>query len=169
MTDRYNDGGPKKRRRKKGETTGSAFDILREQTFDVTVGAVRRKLSAGEAVQQRTMQDAFGGHKRAMRSVIKMIEEREAARPRAQRMVVSFHFENKDPKNVDDALTILDIARMTPSQTGRKERPYLKLEPWAVEMALSRPRRRTLTEKNVTYAREVTRDADSLAWPELGE
>lgn len=169
MTGQYSDDMPKKRRRKKGEPASSAFDILRDQTFDVTIGSVRRKLSAGEAVQQRTMQDAFGGHKRAMRSVIKMIEEREAARPRAQRTVVSFHFENIDPRNVDDALTILGIARATPDQTGRKERPYLELEPWAVGMAFSRPRRRTLTDKNVKYVREATRDADSLNWLEIGE
>lgn len=165
--DPHDDESPKKRRRhKKGEASGSAFDILRDQTFDVTIGSVKRKLSAGEAIQQRTLQDAFKGHKRAMRSVIKMIEEREAARPQAQRKIVSFHFENIDPKNVDDALTILDIARATPDQTGRQERPYLELEPWAVAMALSLPRRKALTKTNVRYGREATRDSDSLPWPE---
>ena len=164
--DQQDDEPPKKRSRRKGrESAGSAFDALRDQTFEVTIGSVRRKLSAGEAVQQRTLQDALKGHKRAMRSVIKMIGEREAARPQAQRKIISFHFEN-DPKNVDDALILLDIARAVPDQIGQEDRPYLELEPWAVAMALSLPRRKALTKANVRDAREATRDADSLPWPE---
>src|SRR3954468_3886937 len=67
-------GGPRARR-----PHISAFDIIFDKTLTVTQNGVERELTIDEALQLQTYQAALKGSKLAVRTVLKMIEKREAA------------------------------------------------------------------------------------------
>lgn len=147
----------------------SAFDIIIEKTLTVTQNGVPRELSVDEALQLRTYQDALGGSRSARRAVLKMIAKREKwiadnskAPHRAPIEVVKEH----DPDNADAALLLLGIAcKDDRDDWAGSEDERLLLEPWAVEAALQRSRKRRFEDKDLSEMRRCTRDADSIAWP----
>src|SRR5262245_21799644 len=133
-------GNPGGRPKKVKEPPASAFDIVIDKTLTVVHNGVPRKLTAEEALQHRTYQDAIGGSRLAQREVLKMIAKREAAlaaRVGEPRQQIIFRAEPED--NADAALQILGIA--TDSREG------LLLEPWAVQAASAR-RRTSRREKD---------------------
>jgi hypothetical protein len=72
-----------------------------------------------------------------------------------------------DPGNADAALLILGIADHNPHRQGPGfDGEQLRLEPWAVQLALTRRRGGTrLTEKQQAEIRRCTRDPHKVRWP----
>ena len=165
-------GNPKGRPRKARDEAAeaSAFDVIVEKTLTITRDGVQREVTVEEALQHRTYQAALAGDRAARREILKMIAKREAALAKTRpRQTVKFEVKTEatDPRNVDDALLILGVACEDPRDYGPSNQDRrLLLEPWAVQMAISRRRGgAALTKKDVEEIRRTTRDVDSLRLP----
>lgn len=155
-------GRPKKRR-----PHVSAFDIIVDQTLTVTQNGVERELTVDEALQLQTYQAALKGSKMAIRAVLKMIEKREAALaklspPRHRPATIQYEH---DSNNANAAMMLLGIAGYESADPDGHQSRHLKLATWAAQAALSKPGRRTLTDKNVEDIKRVTQNPDKLKWP----
>jgi Family of unknown function (DUF5681) len=162
-------GNPKGRPRGSRVTTGSAFEVLVDRTLTVADRGGTREITAEEALQQRTYQDALAGKGMAIRTVMKWIRKREAWREKHETRAhkpMPLRF-SPDPGNADAALVLLGIAALNPAREDRgADRAQLLLEPWAVQAALGRRRGgERLTEKEVNDVRRCARDSDTLRWP----
>jgi hypothetical protein len=160
-----NPGGRPKGRR---ADVPSAFDILFDRTLSVHHSGAKREMTVDEALELKTYQQAIAGERRARRDVLKMIVAREKAlsveqeRPVGPKILVENHF----PENVDEVLQLLDIARLHPrSYEPTYSDARLKLEPWAVQLALNRRGLGALSAKDIALIEEWTRDPASLRWP----
>ena len=74
--------------------------------------------------------------------------------------------ETEDPDNANEALLLLGIVEPDTrwnDPTDKYQR--LRLQPWAVQAALSRPGGRRLWAKDVAEIKRSTRDAETLRWP----
>ena len=163
-------GNPKGRPRTKREPTGSAFDIVIDKTLTVMKDGVPQEVTVEEALQHQTYRKAIEGNRTAQRQILKMIAKREkyiAGRERRRNPAVDVRMEPVDPNNADQALLILGVARRDgKTQRDGSAREHLKLEPWAVQAALSRRRGGSrLTDKEIAEIKRCTRDADTLHWP----
>lgn len=158
-------GRPKKRR-----PHVSAFDIVFDKMLTVTQNGVDRELTVDEALQLKTYQAALKGSKMAVRSVLKMIEKREAAlaaltpvheAPQKNPYVLIY-----DSDSADEAMQLLEIAAIDEAPTGMGwGHRRLKLNPWAAQAAISRPGRCSLTEKNIQDIKLLTCSPELLKWP----
>ena len=163
-------GNPKGRPRKEKARTGSAFDIVIDRTLTVTQGGVPREVTVEEALQHQTYREAIAGNRPARREVLKMIAKREqaiaASESRRKPTPIALR-QSRDPENAEAALLILGVASRNPERQGPGfDGEQLLLEPWAVQLALSRRRGgRKLTEKERAEINRCTRDAGSLRWP----
>jgi hypothetical protein len=161
-------GNPKGRPRSRPLPAPSAFDIVIDRTLTVTQGGRARELTLEEALQHKTYQAAIAGNRAARREVLKMIAKRERwlaakapSHPRIERLV-----EPEDPDNANEALLLLGIAELDTRYTGPNDpSERLLLQPWAVQAALRRRRRRRLSEKEISEIKRCTRDPDSIRWP----
>lgn len=166
-------GNPRGRPRKPktASAEASAFDVLVDRTLTVTKDGIQREISVEEALQHQIYRDALAGKRAAQREVLKMIAKREAALAKKRsaipmRPVTMGVIEC--PRNADEALVLLGIASDDPPLQHVKNDPYrrLHLEPWAVQMALSRRRGGTqLTEQDKTEVKRCTRKPETLRWP----
>lgn len=146
----------------------SAFDIIFDRTLTVTQNGAERELTVDEALQLQTYQAALKGSRMAIRSVLKMIEKREAALaklypPQAQ----PFRMEiEADSANVNRPMLLLGIADYgdPPHGGGPGTRP-LRLATWAAQLAISRPGRRALSEKEIDEIKRETLSPEQLRWP----
>jgi hypothetical protein len=164
-------GNPKGRPRKANsdsETGGSAFDVLIDKTLTIIRNGVQREATVEEALQHQTYMDAIAGKPAAIKEVMKMIEKRDKAlsakrKPKAG----TFKWRTEvDPDNANAALLILGIVRRDEPVDTRDHYERLLLEPWAVQMALSRRRGGSrLTEKDISEIKRCTHDPASLRWP----
>lgn len=157
-------GNPSGRPRKaQGAETTTAFDVVFDQTITVREGAGTRELSAEEALQLRTYQEAVKGSRIAQRTIMKMIAKREAWRakhePRPHRKIEVKHEQCDRSRNALAAMLALGIA--TPYENDRASKDFL-LEPWAVETALRRRKKRTLDRLERGNIRVSVRDWTSL-------
>jgi hypothetical protein len=163
-------GNPRGRPRGSRVTSGSAFEVLVDETLTVPDRGGTREIPFKEALQLRTFQDALAGKAMAVRTVLKWIREREAwlakHAPKAQKPIPVLH-SSVDPDNADAALLLLGIAVEDPRAADfEAERAQLLLEPWAVQAALRRRRGgQRLTERELATVRRCTRDFDTLRWP----
>lgn len=168
-------GNPKGRPKGKADAdklgpSTSAFNVIFDKTFKVTQNGVERELTAEEALQWRTYQDAIKGSKPARRQVLKMIVRREQWRAQNEKVAprqIEFLSET-DPDNADEALLILGVASINQNlqESTTRARKYLLLEPWAVQAALSRRRGgRKLDDNEIEDIRRCTRDPQTLRWP----
>ena len=158
-------GRPKKRR-----PHVSAFDIVFDKMLTVTQNGSERELTVDEALQLKTYQAALKGSKMAVRAVLKMIEKREAAlaarapapaQPRQNPYVVVY-----DSDSADEAMQLLGIAAIDEAPTGMGwGHRRLKLTPWAAQAAISRPGRRSLTEKKIQDIKLLTCHPELLKLP----
>jgi hypothetical protein len=150
------------------ERPASAFDVLVDRTLTVMHHEEAREVTVEEAMQHKTYQDALAGNRAAQREVIKMITKREewlATRepPLQPPQIV---FESTDPDNANEAMVLLGIAeRDTRARDPRDTDEYLLLQPWAVQVALSRRRGRSLSKDELKEIKFCTRDADTIRWP----
>jgi len=156
-------GRPKQRR-----PHVSAFDIVFDQVLTVTQGGTERELTVDEALQLQTYQAALKGSKMAVRTVLKMIEKREAAlakRNPPARHGVRMEVEHDSP-NAEAALRILGIAvdGHVPPGGGEGART-LKLANWAAQAAISRPGRNRFSDKDREDIARYTLDPAELRWP----
>jgi hypothetical protein len=133
----------------------------------VTQNGKPREVTVEEALQHRTYQDAIAGSRAARREVLRMIAKREKwlATKASKRQPLEMLVEPTDPDNANEALILLGIAEpdgrwiRSADKNGR-----LLLQPWAVQLALSRGRRR-LSAKQIGEIKRCTRDAETLRWP----
>ncbi len=163
-------GNPKGRPRKKAAPPASAsvFDIIIDRTLSLTRDGIPQEVGIEEALQHRTYQDAIAGSRMARREILKMILKRE--RTRAKRApppegvkLVTEH----DPENANAAMLILRIVGPDDSDWGPNDiHERLLLEPWAVEAALKRRRRREIGKKGLADIRRCTRSPEQIAWPQ---
>ena len=160
-------GNPKGRPKSRRVCSISALDIILDRTFTVTQDGKSRELTLEEALQHRTYQEAINGNRPAQREVLKMIDKREkwfAARRPVPRLNILF--ETEDPDNANEALLLLGIAESDTQWSDPTDKSQrLRLKPWAVQAALSRPGGRRLSAKDVAEIERSTRDAETLRWP----
>ena len=168
-------GNPKGRPRKpeQSSSTGvSAFDIILDRTLPVVQGGVAQEMTVEVALQLKTYQQALAGSRLARKTILKMIQKREAARAKGEPgrgdQFRKIDFKTlADPSNADAAMLILDIARHSPAREGyTADRTQLLLEPWAVQAALSRRRASGPMDAKVqSDIHRCTRNPESLRWP----
>jgi hypothetical protein len=165
-------GNPNGRPRKvQDKPSGSAVDVIIDKSVMITKGGIARQVTTEEALLHQTLMKALEGNKPAMREMLKLIEKRDTALAKSQAKKGAAKIESviepHDPTNAHEAMRILNIADTDPSWTGSEygdER--LLLEPWAVQVALSRRRGgKRLTERQVEDIHRQTRDPGSLRWP----
>lgn len=145
----------------------SAFDIIFDQTLTFTQNGAERELTVDEALQLQTYQAALKGSKMAIRTVLKMIEKREAA------LMKSGPAKPATPKievlassdNADAVLEILGLAENVETSPGRPAKR--KLRTWAVQMAISRPGRKSIDRSKREEVARYTIDPDKLRWPRI--
>jgi len=160
-----NPGGRPKGRR---ADQPSAFDILFDRTLSVQHSGGTREMTVDEALEHKTYQQAIAGNQKARRDVLKMIIAREQALSSEQGPPVRprLTFETGDPRNADEALQLLDIARLhRRSDAPQYPDDRLMLEPWAVQAALNRRGLGALPAQDITLIENSTRDPASLRWP----
>lgn len=161
-------GNPSGRPRKRRPNV-SAFDIVFDKRLTVSQQGVERELTIDQALELQTYQAALKGSRMAMRAVLKMIEKREAAlaklSPPTPSKAMTWRFEG-DPRNADDAMLVLGIAVPDPSWSGPCEYgTRMKLNTWAAQAGISRPGRKSLSEKEVSEINRVTLEPSKLKWP----
>lgn len=156
-----NPGGRPKGRGKAPART--PFNVLFEITTTIEQNGRSREVTAEEALEQKLLQMAFEGKATAIRRILKMIGEREAARsalaPPANRVRV--RYASHDPNNANAALVFLEIADHTTNDGCER----LKLHAWAVQAALNR-RRRRLPAEELAHVRSHTLNPEHVRWPE---
>lgn len=157
-------GRPRKRR-----PHISAFDIIFEKSLTVTQNGVERELTVEEVLELKTYQAALKGSKLAVRSVLRMIEKREAAlaklAPVPAVSPVRLRSED-DPRNADEAMLLLGITVPDPSWSRSCEYgTRMKLATWAAQAGLSRPGRKRLRKREVDDINREVLDSASLKWP----
>lgn len=146
----------------------SAFDIIFDQVLTVTQNGVERELTVDEALQLQTYQAALRGRKMAIRTVLKMIEKREAALAKRDpapvnpvRMECAY-----DSDSANKAMEILGIAGLSePSPGGGPGTRRFQLQRWVTQAAISRPGRKTIDAKDIEDIKRCTMEADMLRWP----
>jgi Family of unknown function (DUF5681) len=146
----------------------SAFDIIFDKTLTVTQNGIERELTVDEGLQLQTYQAALKGGRMAIRSVLKMIEKREAALALLNPPVVKpvrLEFE-EDSNNINNPMLLLGIAEYgeAPYGGGPATRPF-RLATWAAQFAISRPGRRALSDKNIEDVKRQTINPVKLRWP----
>lgn len=147
----------------------SAFDIIFDKRLTLTQNGVERELTVDEALELQTYQAALKGSRMAVRSVLKMIEKREAAllekRPNPTVQVHKDGME-RDPRNADDAMLLLGITVPDPTWSGPcAYGTRMKIATWATQAALSRPGRRQIKEKDREEIKGQTLNSSALRWP----
>lgn len=162
--------------KKSGPSKGApSIEILFDKTLMVQQDGQTRKLTTEEALHWKIYQDALGGKLGAVRKVLKMIQERDAAIEK-KRLAKPKH--DAQPKgkmdlihlsstHADEALLILGIAKANEKleEGGGFDRRQLLLEPWAVQAALSRPGGKRLEDDEKAEVIRLTADPDQIKWP----
>lgn len=104
----------------------------------------------------------------AVRSVLKMIEKREAALAKRDpkpahpiRVEVSY-----DSDSANEAMKLLGIAGLgEPQPDGGPGTRRLQIHRWAIQAAISRPGRRSMSPKDIDEVKRCTIESDKLRWP----
>lgn len=145
----------------------SPFDLVLDQTLTVGADGHRREVTAEEALQQALLQKAFAGDRPAIRKVLKMIQQRQAAMTagRSDHPVVRVRDECPDPRTANAALRLLGLAE----DHDRWGKPQLALYAWAVQAALARPRAPALGQQDVALIRNSSFDPENIRWPGAAE
>lgn len=152
---------------------GFVNPILVDPEGRIIAGHVRngvpRELTVEKALQHQTYRDAIAGNRPARREILKMIAKREkaiAAREGRRTPKVDVLQEASDPENADQALLILGIACRDPDRQGPGlDGEQMLLEPWAVQLALSRRRGGSKLTEEVADIRRSTRQSGTIRWP----
>jgi hypothetical protein len=160
-------GNPGGRPRKQSEPPPSELDVVLDRKLVVTRGGEPREITLEEALQQRTLQDAFAGKARAVKQVLKWIAKREAwlaAKAEKGRQTQVVRSQSPDPDNADAAMLLLGIVRQAEPRPGElPDNVRLLLETWAAQAALDRRRGAAPLKKGeVADITRCTHEAGSL-------
>ena len=141
----------------------SSFDIIFDKRISGIVNGQKRELTAEQALQRQTLNDAFAGKRLAIRKVLKWIEERDAILKRNRKTVfpvrkMVLHYSSG---NINAALDILGIAEPDRRVGGVR----WNVHTWATQAALSRPGRKKFGPKQVKDIKFFTFHPHKLRWP----
>ncbi|KJC36500.1 DUF5681 domain-containing protein [Bradyrhizobium sp. LTSP857] len=151
-----------------GKQAEDPYRVLLNKTVTTTIRGKISEMPIEEAIQHRTFKDALAGKPRAIRQVLEWIKEREAwlkqHRPTALSQQTPMRESSPDPDNADQALMFLGIARIDRYRAKwGLERTPLIIEPWAVELALSRNRNGAdFSQRDWDHVKLCTRDFEVL-------
>lgn len=163
-------GNPKGRGKSKASRPDSAFTLILDKTVAVKGQGKVKAHSIEEALQLKTYQEALKGKSMAVREVLRMILKRETWLAKHQPKKpepIKILGVCQDPTNADEDLLRMGIACRNPDRLDWSQpRAQLLLEPWAVNLALSRLSRRRLTSNELDDIRRCTRDDGSINWPQ---
>ena len=148
----------------------SAFDVVFDKMLTVSQAASSGSLQSTRHCSSRPTRRLLKGSRMAVRAVLKMIEKREVAlaarapkveAPKSNPYILIY---NSDSAN--EAMELLDIASIeeAPDGMGWGHRK-LKLETWATQAAISRPGRRSLTQRDIDDVKILTKEPGKLKWP----
>jgi hypothetical protein len=146
----------------------SPFEVLLDRRVPVRMQGRDKNLTIEEALFYRTYQDALGGDRMAIRTVVDRINQREGSAKSIRPNLPAIRCEWLDPAPVDDALLILRIATQSEGRARDNGRPFLQLEPWAVELGFARANL-PLGETILRELKAQTRDPDTVAWRSGGD
>jgi hypothetical protein len=162
-------GNPKGRPRSLARSSPSAFDVVLDRTLSVKQGATSREITLEEALQRKTYEAAIAGNRSAIRAVLKMIAKREkwleAHAPNVPRLTVVYE-KFIPPADVNAALKVLDMTevdQLWKQLDPTRDRPRLK--PWAIQAALSRPGRRSISQHDIEWIERLALEPESICWP----
>ena len=166
-------GNPRGRPRKGQPLIASSYDALLDLTLPASMDGIDQVISAEQALQIKTYNQAMAGNRSAQRKILKMIEEREAyfaqktnRLPKVERLIDFY-----DPTNAYDALLLLDIAsRDLKSEAEARPEPgedprRLWLEPWAVQQAINKRKVKRPPSASSILPTRAIRDRESITWP----
>ena len=148
----------------------SAFGVVFDKMLTVSQAGVEREFTVDEALQLKTYQAALKGSRMAVRAVLKMIEKREVAlatrAPKVEAPKSNPYILIYDSDSANEAMELLEIASIeeAPDGMGWGHRK-LKLETWATQAAISRPGRRSLTQRDIDDVKILTKEPGKLRWP----
>lgn len=156
-------GNPKGRPKKETPRHISAFEIVLDKTLAANLGGRERQLTVDEALQQQTLKGALAGNRTAIRKVLRMIAQRDAALTKkegakSRNIKVTLH---QSADNANEAMRILGIANRDPSFEGKRR----KVHAWATQAALSRPGRKTFDMRERREIEFFTFESETLHWP----
>ncbi len=169
ITTRFRKGqsGNPKGRPRKSAAPPSSFEIVRDRVLTVTLGGVQHQMPLEDALHERIYEQALAGKAMARRKLIRMIQDRDRAR--AERAPppppVAVRIEPTDPENTFEALQILGIAHPDPFWSQHGDQTGLLLEPWAVQLAINRRRRRQWSDQEISDVERLTDKSETLCWP----
>ena len=145
----------------------SIYTHLSANQVSIVVDGARLKVSAATSLRWRTLGEAFRGRASAVKEVFGWIAQREAERARrgARSRFSPILHQFDTPLLMDEALLALGIA-IEDVGLSTPDKKYLRLQPWAVQLALDRKNLPELGLAQVRDLREQTFDAKSLRWPD---
>lgn len=170
-------GNPKGRPRKAQPAIPSSYDMLIDLTLPASMGGVEHVISAEQALQIKTYNQAMAGNRSAQRRILKMIEEREAyfSKKADKLPKLELEYDRYDPTNAFDALLLLNIAsrdfvaeaetRPEPGEDPRR----LWLEPWAVQLAISKRKVKRHPSAASPLPTRAIRNKEELKWPKRND
>lgn len=166
-------GNPRGRPRKGQPLIASSYDALLDLTLPASMDGINQVISAEQALQIKTYNQAMAGNRSAQRKILKMIDEREAYFAQSTHRLPKAEWLSEfcDPTNAYDALLLLDIAsRDLESEADARpesgEDPRrLWLEPWAVQLAINKRKVKRPPSASSTLPTRAIRDRESITWP----
>lgn len=166
-------GNPNGRPRKGKPLIASSYDALLDLTLPASMDGIDQVISAEQALQIKTYNQAMAGNRSAQRKILRMIEEREAyfAQKTNRLPKIKWLKDFCDPTNAYDALLLLDIAsRDLESEAEAWRAPggdprRLWLEPWAVQLAINKRKVKRLRSASSPLPTRAIRDRESIIWP----
>ena len=176
-------GNPKGRPKgsTKSHNAETPLAALSTQTFQGFKNGKPRELTTKEVLQTNIYRKAIKGNLKAIRKVLHWIKERaaffEASSKRTKAKVPKVKLESKGPRDVDEALLILDIiGTENPAQAAEFDEPvnafesenYCQhwLQPWVVQAALSRHRgSKLMSGEALHWALAYTREGETVKLP----
>lgn len=170
------------RKRKSPSDQRSPLQVIIDKPLQVDGPNGPRELSVEEALQQKALEDALAGKRRARRKVFNMLIEREKARAKARqkhqrrRKPISnqdLFLSEKDPRNADEVMRLLGIviddprwAEIEATCGGPLEDERLLLDTWATQAALRRRRGGApLSNDDIDTITRCTYQPETLVWP----
>lgn len=159
-------GNPRGRPKKPRTEIRSAFAIVAERQISFEKDGQAHQLAAEDALKRKTFDQAVAGNKKARRAISKWMMERERwiVENTPQQNRVDYRLE-RTADTANDALLLLGIVTRAPSWGSDDRYERFKLQPWAVQAALSRPGGRKLLKKDVREVERCTANPETLHWP----
>ena len=151
----------------------SPYDIVVARQFILTQDGLPRHMTAEEALQRKTFEQAMAGKRIAIRQVLKMISARDSALKKEFKSSLrsNLKIETLPSESINPALALLDIIRPDDrwDEVEMRQAGWV-LSTWAVQAALNRRGSvRKLNKvdavKMINGIKHFTLNSQSLVWP----